>query len=330
MAARHRPRTSMIKEDNGDELALWNSIVERIRRCSAIDKQYETAMKGVLRDEEAMQEDESPKKNFDRLQDLEKSHRDGLKLAEDELKILHEEPDDLIRNLETLVSVRTALEVDTPRSATAPKSRPPKRRLDTDGAAESPAPVSEVATPLSSSRAASKAAARSGSVSATSVKQENGVDQSEALKGTSSGADKQMRGARLVPDAEVFFRSKKHADDGEGILCKIISVSGEGKHRRCEIQDSAPEPDSDGNMPPVLKVSAQALTVIPLSGTTLPDLPKGRQVLAKYPDTTTFYKAELIELIATKKDKKCTLRFEGEEDPDNFVDVDRRYVLDVK
>ena len=48
----------MIKDDNGDEQALWSSIVEKIRRCSAIDKQYETVMKGVLRDEEAVREDE--------------------------------------------------------------------------------------------------------------------------------------------------------------------------------------------------------------------------------------------------------------------------------
>lgn len=41
-------------------------------------------------------------------------HREGLKNAEEEARILEEEPDDLIRNLEILISVRTAMEAEAP------------------------------------------------------------------------------------------------------------------------------------------------------------------------------------------------------------------------
>ena len=56
----------------------------------------------------------------------------------------------------------------------------------------------------------------------------------------------------------------------------------------------------------------------------LPSFAVGRQVLARYPDTTTFYRAEVM---GAKKDV-YRLKFEGEED-DKEMDVDRRYVLDI-
>lgn len=88
-----------------------------------------------------------------------------------------------------------------------------------------------------------------------------------------------------------------------------------------------PELDEDGNEPPPWKAFVQSLIAIPVPGTTLPDLPKGKQVLALYPQTTTFYKAEMVGM---RKDGSCRLRFEGEDEKDKELDVDRRYVLDVK
>jgi len=51
----------------------------------------------------------------------------------------------------------------------------------------------------------------------------------------------------------------------------------------------------------------------------------GKQVLARYPDTTTFYRAEVM---AVSKKDGYRLKFEGEED-DKEMDVDRRFVLDL-
>ncbi len=42
MAARNnRPRTSYLKEDNGDEVILWSSIVEKIKKAGAANKKYD-------------------------------------------------------------------------------------------------------------------------------------------------------------------------------------------------------------------------------------------------------------------------------------------------
>ena len=108
--------------------------------------------------------------------DLETLNREGLKHAEEELKILHEEPDDLIKNLETLISVRSAFENEAPRSASNVKSRNLKRRHDADNGMDSPAPTPDPST--AGSKATVKGTSRSGSVTA-SVKQESVVDSTE-------------------------------------------------------------------------------------------------------------------------------------------------------
>jgi SAGA-associated factor 29 len=48
-------------------------------------------------------------------------------------------------------------------------------------------------------------------------------------------------------------------------------------------------------------------------------------VLARYPDTTTFYRAEVMGM---RRDT-YRLKFEGEEEIGKEMDVDRRYVLDL-
>ena len=73
------------------------------------------------------------------------------------------------------------------------------------------------------------------------------------------------------------------------------------------------------------------MTPILAPGISLPNLPPGRNVLAKYPETTTFYRAEVVP---SKKDGQAftpegfvRLRFEGEEELDREMEVERRYVL---
>jgi SAGA-associated factor 29 len=83
----------------------------------------------------------------------------------------------------------------------------------------------------------------------------------------------------------------------------------------------------------------------------LPDLPRGRNVLALYPGTTTFYTAEVVRgWVGTggkdglggksgiKKEEggkegeegMVRLRFEGEDEADREMSVERRYVLPDK
>lgn len=93
-------------------------------------------------------------------------------------------------------------------------------------------------------------------------------------------------------------------------------------HVRYDVQD--PEPIENGEEGAVYRTTAASLIPIPHIGASLPVFPTGKQVLARYPDTTTFYRAEVM---GTKKDS-YRLKFEGEED-DKEMDVDRRFVLDI-
>lgn len=129
--------------------------------------------------------------------------------------------------------------------------------------------------------------------------------------------------------------------EGEGILCRVTSVIGEGKQRRYEIIDADPDPPT-----PSAPYRASVNHLIPIppqsSNGTLPDLPKGKHVLALYPGTTTFYKAEVVATWrqADGRVKKedggkegdtvenlVRLRFEGEDEADREMSVERRYVL---
>jgi len=83
--------------------------------------------------------------------------------------------------------------------------------------------------------------------------------------------------------------------------------------------------------------------LIPDDSVGLPPLPPGTMVLARYPETTTFYKAEVIATKVTplvdvgflrvltlcQRDGTCKLRFEGEEEIGKETDVERRLVLEV-
>lgn len=68
---------------------------------------------------------------------------------------------------------------------------------------------------------------------------------------------------------------------------------------------------------------------IPPPDTPVHEVSKGQQVFALYPDTSTFYKAEVVNVKGMEKDH-CRLRFEGEEEKGKEQEVERRYVLDVK
>lgn len=97
---------------------------------------------------------------------------------------------------------------------------------------------------------------------------------------------------------------------------------------RYDVLDVEPEVDENGMelVQEPYRAAQQFLQPIPAPGTPLPEFPKGKWVLALYPATTTFYRAE----VSAMKKQHCRLRFEGEDEKDKEQDVDRRYVLDIK
>ncbi|EDN04773.1 hypothetical protein HCAG_08435 [Histoplasma mississippiense (nom. inval.)] len=220
------------------------------------------------------------------------------KYSEEERAILRDEPADVIKNLEILIALRSASEAD-PQPRTGPAGKPRKRKTESDTPA-SDSPTTSMADKLNRLKSSTH---RSASVSSNQAR--------EAVSVKSE-------------DGEVVFKhnKKQQGVEGEGIQCIIKSIAGEGHKKRYDVQD--PEPSENGEEGAVYKTSAASLIPIPQVGASLPSFSVGKQVLARYPDTTTFYRAEVM---GSKKDV-YRLKFEGEED-DKEMDVDRRFVLDI-
>lgn len=246
------------------------------------------------------------------------------KLSDEERAILNEEPHDVLKNLQLLTALRQASEAEAPSSRGA-LSRPRKKKGEMDGSStESPGPSG---APSDRTGRSKGGVPRSASVSSAprdgreprdgvAVKIEEGA---EGTKGAIA-----ERSGQLVVGAEVVFKHSKNKQgvEGEGIQCIIKAISGEGAKKKYDVQD--PEPNENGEQGAVYKTAAASLIPIPPVGSTLPAFPVGKQILARYPDTTTFYRAEVM---GSKKDT-YRLKFEGEED-DKEMEVDKRFVLDI-
>ena len=203
---------------------------------------------------------------------------------------------------------------------------------------------------LSNRHSAKDKPSRSGSIPTTreaSVKLEDGAESvassadgatsattgPTATTGGKSGTSTRPSNRLVLTKGEIVFcrhtpsttTTNKSGDlEGEGILCRVTNVIGEGKQRRYEVQDA----DTSGEAPPPQRASVSQLIQIPEINRGLSDLGKGRGVLAQYPDTTTFYKAEVQESWRGEGGKELVkLRFEDDE---VAREVERRFVLTEK
>ena len=127
---------------------------------------------------------------------------------------------------------------------------------------------------------------------------------------------------------DVVFKPKAvtTTDSTEWMLGKVQQVLGEGKSRRYKVQDADPDLPADQRVE--YRTSASSMIPIPATGTDLPPLDRGKTVLALYPDSTTFYKAEVMGGEAAIG--KVSLRFEGEENNVTLQLVDRRFVVEYR
>lgn len=127
---------------------------------------------------------------------------------------------------------------------------------------------------------------------------------------------------------DVAFKRKipgSKTDEQDWILGNVVKVIGEGKSRRYEVKD--PEPDQDNPGGNIYKSSASQMVPIPVEGSRLDNYEIGRSVLALYPETTTFYKAEVKATL--EGGAKVQLLF-VDETAGELKEVARRFVLDHK
>ncbi|KAK3369837.1 SGF29 tudor-like domain-containing protein [Podospora didyma] len=127
---------------------------------------------------------------------------------------------------------------------------------------------------------------------------------------------------------DVVFKPKPTAtnESTEWMMGKVQQVLGEGKSRRYKVQDADPDLPPDQRVE--YRTSASAMIPIPATSADLLELDQGKTVLALYPDSTTFYKAEVMGMDPATR--RVSLRFEGEETSGTLQLVDRRYVVEYR
>lgn len=125
----------------------------------------------------------------------------------------------------------------------------------------------------------------------------------------------------IVPGLEVAFKLRSSSLGEEWIQCKVLKVLDHGKF---DIRDI--EPDENNNPGRIYRSNWKEILLIPTleDAKSLIAYPFGTKVVARYPETTTFYPAEVI---GTKRDGRCRLRFDGEEEVGKETEVERRLVL---
>lgn len=156
-------------------------------------------------------------------------------------------------------------------------------------------------------------------------------DSAEPPGGTSTSggsAQNQMKSKVTFSKGEaVAFRSKQvnASEPVDWILGEVAAVIGDGKTRRYKVMDIEPE---DQNKQREFRTSAS--NMIPITpesqAESLPPWEAGKSVLALYPNTTTFYRADVM----STEDGKVNLRFEGESDWATLQTVERRFVVEYR
>ena len=127
-------------------------------------------------------------------------------------------------------------------------------------------------------------------------------------------------GAQVAFKPKIPGQQEEH-DWIQGIVVKVI---GEGKSRRYDVKDPYPDDGKEGE---TYRSSASSMVPIPPLGQPLPDYEVGKRVLALYPETTTFYRAEVKAMV--DDGNKVRLLFE-DDGQGVYKEVERRFVLDHK
>lgn len=297
---------------------------------------------------------------------LERLYRENVKICEEVSHIIEGKSNDmnLLDSINILAGLREASEESAQQIQATQSHRTASGKLSRGGPKKAGAKVSsaiatstedgeEVAAApsprisLNPGRLSAKEkTSRSGSIATTretSVKIEDGAESvassADGVSNATSGATKASAASGGRPTNRIVLRQgeivfcrhdlktadPKNPPEGEGILCRVTNVIGEGKQRRYEVQDA----DTQGDPPPPQRASVSQLMQIPESNKGLPDLGVKRSVIAQYPDTTTFYKAEVSEAwrgkdLGSEKGEMVRLIFQEDTEA---REVERRFVL---
>ena len=380
MSARSRPRANH-NQDADEERRLWKEIKDKAHEIDKMLARSNEIGHEILKAEVQQAELLDANKPSDGALDekLEKLYRENLKLCEEVQHIVSGTSSDMnvLDSINILAGLREASSAEQASAASAPLSqghrtasgklsrdRPKKSSgskasssaavTEADEAEISAAPSPRITLGQANRLTAKDKSSRAGSIPATretSVKIEDGVESVASVDSAPSSAKadtpsliRPTNRVTFKAGETVFYRHKDKTLEGEGILCRVTAVIGEGKQRRYEIQDVDTESTGlsssagGGKAPSVanpgsssstsFRASIASLMQIPELNERLSDVSKGRQVLALYPETTTFYRGEVSAPWRAKEGEQAVrVRFEGELDNVESQLVERRFVL---
>lgn len=255
-----------------------------------------------------------PEPSIESLDALGALYRENVRIAENSKSIL--ESEEILTKIGLLKAVVTPTEKNTePSSNRASTSHDSRSNIDFDGPSDSPVP----------SPAENKHVRKLGSsrTSSQPPREREAIKDEPEEKETNSSRTK----ITFAMGAEVAFKPKipGQTEEHDWIQGIVVKVIGEGKSRRYDVQD--PFPDDASRPGETYRSSASSMVKIPPVGTPLADYDVGKRVLALYPETTTFYRAEVKAML--DGGSKVQLLFEDEAAGILKV-VDRRFVLDHK
>lgn len=179
------------------------------------------------------------------------------------------------------------------------------------------------------------AAAGSGPVSKNDSSTNERTEKQGRPRLTGKNADKRGHGkvgrvywtSRFSPQEPVSIGSEvayklKNRHFEEWIQCEVTKIMGDGT--KYEVRD--PEPDENNNPGQTFKATYKEILLIASVSDVLrlPAYSHGTKVLARYPETTTFYPAVVV---AQRKDGVVRLKFDGEEEVNKETEIERRLVL---
>ena len=247
------------------------------------------------------------------IQNLDSLYRANVKHTEDEKVILNEE--DLIGKLQILKGLVSHNEQEASARVLNSRDSHSRSAMDFDGSVDSPGP-----SPAENKHVRKLGAGRLSSQPPRD-KEKDTSEPSEPSNNPSRTKITFALGAEVAFKPKIQNQTEEH-DWIQGIVVKVI---GEGKSRRYDVQD--PFPDDPSRPGVVYRSSASSMVPIPPTGSPLGPYEVGKQVLALYPETTTFYRAEVKSML--ENGSKVQLLFEDEAQGALRV-VDRRFVLDHK
>ncbi|KAI1371111.1 SGF29 tudor-like domain-containing protein [Hypoxylon crocopeplum] len=319
---RRGPNRNSEVGEHGEELAVWKDIKDKIPLSTDAFNESSANVLEIRDQEKRMAEmKERSTLTSEEYKKLDSLFRKGVKANENASQILTE----TIEKLKVLRAVQKAKEeqqeANTSR-ARAKESAAASSVYDFDGSGDSTVPSPN---PAVRGRMGGGSKGDRDSVPPRLDRSTPAAKAGSVEPQTGPAANAMRTKQTFAKDDEVAFKPKPmNNEQTDWILGIVQEVRGEGKSRRYRVLDA--DVDENGHQKD-FRTSASSMILIPKEGTILPPLETGKIVLALYPNTTTFYKAEVMGMDG---DGKVNLKFEGEESSNTMQAVTRRHVVEYR